>query len=148
MIDKLAKSEDDEVVEEDATENRHRTGRNRRFEEFPAHLPMAQIQDGIKSGKFLQGTFFVSAYNCREGNVLTQMDSVDTKPGFEKGAFGTDFLGISSSDSPLKPAADSCSMSGGVQTAGIPTVMLAGNKHARSYVILRMAASPTFIFLS
>ena len=86
LIDKLAKCEEDyetggDVVH-DATENR--PGR-RRFQEYRPHLPMAEIQEGVKSGRFLQGTFFVSAYNCREGNVLTQMDNVDTKPGFEKG---------------------------------------------------------------
>ena len=56
-----------------------------RFSEFPPHLPMAEIQEGVKTGKLKQGTFFVSAYNCREGSVLMHVDSVDTKPGFEKG---------------------------------------------------------------
>ena len=89
LIDKLAKSADEDHVEEDATENRvGGSGGRRRFEEFPPHLPLAEIHEGIKTGRFLQGTFFVSAYNCREGNVLTHTDSVDTKPGFEKGADG------------------------------------------------------------
>lgn len=36
---------------------------------FPPHLPPAQIHDGIKAGKLLQGTFYASRENFLEGHV-------------------------------------------------------------------------------
>eukprot|EP00794_Sanderia_malayensis_P006904 gene6904-7682_t len=36
---------------------------------FPEHLPLSGIQRGIKSGKYLQGTFFASRENYLEGSV-------------------------------------------------------------------------------
>lgn len=36
---------------------------------FPPHLTPTQIHDGIKSGKFLQGSFLASRENCLEGSV-------------------------------------------------------------------------------
>lgn len=88
-----------------------------RFSEFRAHLPMAEIQDGVKSGKLKQGTFFVSAYNCREGNVLMNTDSVDTKPGFEKGKFVVEIHFLFSARF-IKPAINQFRCFGGVQKGG------------------------------
>lgn len=39
---------------------------------FPAHLTPAQIHQGIKSGKIMQGTFFASNVNFLEGNVFVE----------------------------------------------------------------------------
>ncbi|XP_078045962.1 exosome complex exonuclease RRP44-like protein Dis3 [Augochlora pura] len=39
---------------------------------FPCHLTPVQLHDGIKSGKFLQGTFTVSRENFLEGYVKTE----------------------------------------------------------------------------
>ncbi|XP_033334555.2 exosome complex exonuclease RRP44-like protein Dis3 [Megalopta genalis] len=39
---------------------------------FPCHLTPVQLHDGIKSGKFLQGTFAVSRENFLEGYVNTE----------------------------------------------------------------------------
>lgn len=36
---------------------------------FPCHLPPSQLHDGIKSGKFMQGTFLASRENFLEGSV-------------------------------------------------------------------------------
>ena len=37
--------------------------------QFPEHLPISTIQRGIKSGKYLQGSFMASRENYMEGNV-------------------------------------------------------------------------------
>lgn len=37
--------------------------------QFPEHLPMVEIQRGIKSGKYLQGTFLASRENYLEANI-------------------------------------------------------------------------------
>lgn len=37
---------------------------------FPPHLTPAQIHQGIKAGKLMQGTFFASNDNFLEGNVF------------------------------------------------------------------------------
>ncbi|KAL2087626.1 hypothetical protein ACEWY4_016454 [Coilia grayii] len=39
---------------------------------FPEHLPLSQIQAGIKSGKYIQGTFRANRDNYLEGNVFVQ----------------------------------------------------------------------------
>lgn len=39
---------------------------------FPPHLTPAQIHQGIKSGKLMQGTFFASNDNFLEGNVFVE----------------------------------------------------------------------------
>ncbi|ELU08883.1 hypothetical protein CAPTEDRAFT_225692 [Capitella teleta] len=39
---------------------------------FPEHLPLSEIQKGIRSGKFLQGTFQASRENYLEANVNVQ----------------------------------------------------------------------------
>ena len=36
---------------------------------FPCHLSPSQLHDGIKSGKFKQGTFLASRENFLEGSV-------------------------------------------------------------------------------
>lgn len=36
---------------------------------FPCHLSPAQLHDGIKNGKLLQGSFSASRENYLEGNV-------------------------------------------------------------------------------
>lgn len=36
---------------------------------YPSHLTIAQIHQGIKSGKLLQGTFYASRENFLEGSV-------------------------------------------------------------------------------
>ncbi|XP_065668726.1 exosome complex exonuclease RRP44 isoform X2 [Hydra vulgaris] len=36
---------------------------------FPEHLPLSDIQNGVKSGKYLQGTFFASRENYMEATV-------------------------------------------------------------------------------
>lgn len=36
---------------------------------FPSHLTPAQLHDGIKNGKLLQGTFLASRENFLEGSV-------------------------------------------------------------------------------
>ena len=36
---------------------------------FPDHLPLVEIQRGIKSGKYLQGSFLASRENYLEANV-------------------------------------------------------------------------------
>ena len=38
---------------------------------FPTHLTPADINAGIKSGKLMQGSFFLSHTNYREANVLS-----------------------------------------------------------------------------
>jgi len=38
----------------------------------PPHLTPAQIHQGIKSGKLMQGTFFASNDNFLEGNVFVE----------------------------------------------------------------------------
>lgn len=40
--------------------------------QFPAHLTPLQVQEGIRSGKLLQGTFLASADNFLEGQVNVQ----------------------------------------------------------------------------
>ncbi len=37
---------------------------------FPAHLPLSEIQRGLKSGRFLQGSFQASRENYLEANVM------------------------------------------------------------------------------
>lgn len=37
---------------------------------FPEHLPLSQIQSGIKSGKYIQGTFRANRDNFLEGTVF------------------------------------------------------------------------------
>ncbi len=39
---------------------------------FPEHLPLSQIQKGLKFGRFLQGTFQASRDNYLEANVGVQ----------------------------------------------------------------------------
>lgn len=39
---------------------------------FPPHLTPAQIHQGIKSGRLMQGTFFASNDNFLEGNVFVE----------------------------------------------------------------------------
>ena len=39
---------------------------------FPEHLPLSEIQRGLKSGKYLQGTFMASRENFLEGFVSVQ----------------------------------------------------------------------------
>jgi hypothetical protein len=39
---------------------------------FPEHVPVSEIQRGIKSGKYLQGTFQASRENYLEANVFIQ----------------------------------------------------------------------------
>ena len=39
---------------------------------YPEHLPLSQIQSGLKSGKYLQGTFMASRENFLEGFVSVQ----------------------------------------------------------------------------
>ena len=39
---------------------------------FPEHLPLSVIQRGIKSGKYLQGTFQASRENYLEATVNVQ----------------------------------------------------------------------------
>ena len=36
---------------------------------YPEHLPLSEIQRGIKTGRFLQGTFHASRENYLEANV-------------------------------------------------------------------------------
>lgn len=43
---------------------------------FPLHLSPSEIQEGIKAGKLLQGTFLASRENFLEGSVNVE--------GFEK----------------------------------------------------------------
>ncbi|XP_076648306.1 exosome complex exonuclease RRP44-like protein Dis3 [Halictus rubicundus] len=45
---------------------------NRGQQFFPCHLTPVQLHDGIKNGKFLQGTFTVSRENFLEGYVNTE----------------------------------------------------------------------------
>ncbi|XP_060606193.1 exosome complex exonuclease RRP44-like [Ruditapes philippinarum] len=40
--------------------------------QFPEHLPMVEIQRGIKSGKYLQGNFVASRENYLEANISLQ----------------------------------------------------------------------------
>lgn len=42
--------------------------------QFPEHLPMTEIQRGIKSGKYKQGNFISSRENYLEGNVSLHSD--------------------------------------------------------------------------
>lgn len=42
------------------------------LEFFPCHLTPVQLHDGIKNGKYLQGTFAVSRENFLEGYVNTE----------------------------------------------------------------------------
>ena len=39
---------------------------------FPEHLPLSEIQKGLKSGRFLQGSFMASRENFLEGFVSVQ----------------------------------------------------------------------------
>jgi exosome complex exonuclease DIS3/RRP44 len=39
---------------------------------FPEHVPLSEVQRGIKSGKYLQGTFQASRENYLEANVFVQ----------------------------------------------------------------------------
>lgn len=39
---------------------------------FPEHLPLSVIQKGLKSGKYLQGSFMASRENYLEGSVMVQ----------------------------------------------------------------------------
>ena len=39
---------------------------------FPEHLPLSEIQRGLKSGRFVQGTFQASRENYLEANVNVQ----------------------------------------------------------------------------
>ena len=39
---------------------------------FPEHVPISEVQRGIKSGKYLQGTFQASRENYLEANVFVQ----------------------------------------------------------------------------
>ena len=39
---------------------------------FPEHLPLSEVQSGLKSGKYLQGTFMASRENFLEGFVSVQ----------------------------------------------------------------------------
>ena len=36
---------------------------------YPEHLSLSEVQRGIKSGKYLQGSFMASRENYLEGNV-------------------------------------------------------------------------------
>lgn len=36
---------------------------------YPEHLPLSAIQQGVKSGRFIQGTFRASRDNYLEANV-------------------------------------------------------------------------------
>ena len=38
---------------------------------FPEHLPLSKVQAGIKSGRYLQGSFMASRENYLEANVNT-----------------------------------------------------------------------------
>ena len=37
--------------------------------DFPPHMPLAEIQAGLKAGQLFEGTYFQSRYNFKEGNV-------------------------------------------------------------------------------
>ena len=39
---------------------------------FPEHIPLSEIQKGLKSGKYLQGKFMASMENYMEGWVSVQ----------------------------------------------------------------------------
>jgi exosome complex exonuclease DIS3/RRP44 len=39
---------------------------------FPAHLPLSEVQRGLKSGRLVQGTYQASRENYLEGNVMTE----------------------------------------------------------------------------
>lgn len=39
---------------------------------FPEHLPLSEIQRGIKTGRYLQGNFLASRENYLEANVSVE----------------------------------------------------------------------------
>lgn len=43
---------------------------------FPAHLPPAAVQHGLKNGILTQGVFYASRENCLEANVVTESQTV------------------------------------------------------------------------
>ncbi|XP_065176538.1 exosome complex exonuclease RRP44-like [Sycon ciliatum] len=61
LLDRLAGL--DESMEEDMQPGKKR-------EMFEEHQSLSKLQTGIKSGKFLQGTFHISRDNYKEGNVI------------------------------------------------------------------------------
>uniref|UniRef100_S4RRK4 DIS3 exosome endoribonuclease and 3'-5' exoribonuclease n=1 Tax=Petromyzon marinus TaxID=7757 RepID=S4RRK4_PETMA len=46
---------------------------------FPEHLPLSQLQQGVRSGRFVQGTFLVSRENYLEGTLRVRGDGDSDK---------------------------------------------------------------------
>ena len=44
--------------------------------DFPPHIKPSEIQNGIKNGKLVQGTFLASRDNCLEATVNTDSSTV------------------------------------------------------------------------
>ncbi|CAH1267033.1 DIS3 [Branchiostoma lanceolatum] len=68
LVDRLAQVDMGESTDSDI--KNEATGRVL----FPEHLPLSQLQTGIKSGRFLQGSFMASRENYLEANVLVHGD--------------------------------------------------------------------------
>uniref|UniRef100_S4RY43 CSD1 domain-containing protein n=1 Tax=Petromyzon marinus TaxID=7757 RepID=S4RY43_PETMA len=46
---------------------------------FPEHLPLSQLQQGVRSGRFVQGTFLASRENYLEGTLRVRGDGDSDK---------------------------------------------------------------------
>ncbi|XP_075920884.1 exosome complex exonuclease RRP44-like [Petromyzon marinus] len=65
LIDRLALATEQDVVESRVI--------------FPEHLPLSQLQQGVRSGRFVQGTFLASRENYLEGTLRVRGDGDSDK---------------------------------------------------------------------
>ncbi|XP_075921073.1 exosome complex exonuclease RRP44-like [Petromyzon marinus] len=65
LIDRLALASEQDVVESRVI--------------FPEHLPLSQLQQGVRSGWFVQGTFLASRENYLEGTLRVRGDGDSDK---------------------------------------------------------------------
>nr|XP_032801142.1 exosome complex exonuclease RRP44-like [Petromyzon marinus] len=65
LIDRLALASEQDVVESRVI--------------FPKHLPLSQLQQGVRSGRFVQGTFLASRENYLEGTLRVRGDGDSDK---------------------------------------------------------------------
>ncbi|XP_075927490.1 exosome complex exonuclease RRP44-like [Petromyzon marinus] len=65
LIDRLALASEQDVVESRVI--------------FPEHLPLSQLQQGVRSGRFVQGTFLASRENYLEGTLRVRGDGDSDK---------------------------------------------------------------------
>ncbi|XP_075908336.1 exosome complex exonuclease RRP44-like [Petromyzon marinus] len=65
LIDRLALASEQDVVESRVI--------------FPEHLPLSQLQQGVRSGRFVQGTFLASRENYLEATLRVRGDGDSDK---------------------------------------------------------------------